>query len=481
MDDMAQPSDGGGVILRRYGATAAADWQRLLTLFDIATGFALIVLSAPDADGAALCHRELAGLLGATGRAIRSHLPADPAALRALAATLPRQPPGSEIGAVWIECVVPLSDPDIDTWRTAWRRMLEGLNQQRNSFREAFPTAVVIVAARWVLPLFRECAPDLWSVRSLVVRIGPEPATEPRPARDSPNLRDQRPARAVADSPDPDFALAQAARLPKTNDLARARLLLHAARGLLDRDRPGEAETVLTEALALPGLLRDPVLIGVAKHELGRALLGQGRAAEAEAAFRRALSLAEEGGNTATSRGVTMDYLGRALLDQGRAPEAEAALRRALALKEQGGHVASSRGVTMGYLGRALLGQGRAAEADAVFRRALSLQEEGGATAASRSITMDNLGRALLDQGRAAEAEAAFRRALSLAEEGGNNAILRGTATYMLGRALSAQGRATEALTAARHAMTLMREGGAPQDWIDIVQQHLDQAIQATA
>ena len=67
------------------------------------------------------------------------------------------------------------------------------------------------------------------------------------------------------------------------------------------------------------------------------------------------------------------------MLDQGRAAEAEALFRGALALKEEGGDTAVSRGITMGMLGRALLDQGRAAEAEAMFRRALALAEEGGA------------------------------------------------------------------------------------------------------
>jgi Flp pilus assembly protein TadD len=70
--------------------------------------------------------------------------------------------------------------------------------------------------------------------------------------------------------------------------------------------------------------------------ELGRALLDQGRAAEAETTFHRALALKEEGGATATSLGITMDELGRALLDQGRAAEAETTFRAALGLAEEG-------------------------------------------------------------------------------------------------------------------------------------------------
>ena len=66
---------------------------------------------------------------------------------------------------------------------------------------------------------------------------------------------------------------------------------------------------------------------------LGRAILDEGRAADAEAMFRNALALKEEGGDTAVSRGNTTDELGRAIRDQGRAAEAETMFRRALALK----------------------------------------------------------------------------------------------------------------------------------------------------
>ena len=77
-----------------------------------------------------------------------------------------------------------------------------------------------------------------------------------------------------------------------------------------------------------------------------------------------------------------MDMLGRAILDQGRAAEAEATFRRALALKEEGGDTAVSRSITMHGLGCAIRDQGRTAEAEAeaMFRRALALAEEGGGT-----------------------------------------------------------------------------------------------------
>ena len=51
--------------------------------------------------------------------------------------------------------------------------------------------------------------------------------------------------------------------------------------------------------------------------------------------FRRALALAEEGGDTSVSRGITTDMLGRAIRDQGRAAEAEAMFRRAHELTQE--------------------------------------------------------------------------------------------------------------------------------------------------
>jgi tetratricopeptide (TPR) repeat protein len=300
---------------------------------------------------------------------------------------------------------VPRSAPDFPDWEAAWRRALEGLNQQRNSVRGYFEHPLIIVAAPWVVPLFREVAPDLWSVRSQVVHIEPDRELTRRRPDETEHISTPREPPPQIDAPDPALALREADRLRSVPGRERelAAMLARAGVGLLGRRDLRGAETVLREAvdlLALP--------VNITRDELGRAIGDPDRAAEAEKIFHRAL----------VSRGITMDELGRALLDQGRAAEAEETFRRSLALKEEGSDTAVSRGITVDYLGRALLDQGRAAEAEETFRRSLALAEEGGDTAVSRGITMDVLGRALLDQGRAAQAEAMFRRARALAEEG---------------------------------------------------------------
>ena len=77
------------------------------------------------------------------------------------------------------------SVPDFPAWERACCAMLEGLNQQRNPLRQTFHVPIVIVVPPWVVPLFRECAPDLWSVRSQVVRIETRPYPRTRALRDA--------------------------------------------------------------------------------------------------------------------------------------------------------------------------------------------------------------------------------------------------------------------------------------------------------
>ena len=406
-------------LARRYGETAASEWQRVLNHFALGEGFALIVLIVPDRDGARLCREELERLLAIRGNILTRWEPALPEELIRISNSLLDTTSDPHAGAVWVAAVVARSAVDFNAWEAAWRRALEGLNQQRNPLRRYFEFPVIIVAAPWVVPLFREVAPDLWSVRSQVIRIEPDRELTRRWSDETRHASTSPSGPPAIDAPDPALALREAERLRGApgRELDRAMMLARAGDGLLKRRDLNGAETTLREAVDLLAIAGDAVSRGITMDMLGRALLDQGRAAEAEETFRRALALAEEGGGTAVSRSIVMNNLGRALLDQGRAAEAEETFHRALALKEEGGDTAVSRGITMDNLGRALLDQDRAAEAEETFRRALALKEEGGSTAVSRGITMDNLGRAIRDQGRAAEAEETLRRARALREQ----------------------------------------------------------------
>jgi tetratricopeptide (TPR) repeat protein len=479
--------DESSTLAQRYGQTAAGEWQRVLNHFTLGEGFALIILVVPDRDGAQLCRNELERLLAAQGSLLIRQEPATPGELIQLSSSLLDKELTPRAGAIWIAAVLPQSAPDFHDWEDAWRRTLEGLNQQRNPLRRRFEYPLIIVTAPWVVPLFRDVAPDLWSVRSQVVRIEPDREFTRRRSDEIRQVSPPVESPPPTDTPDPELALREAERLRGIpgRERQRAEMLMRAGRGLYSQEDLQGAEAVLREAADLLAIAADIaanelsrrtrardraaaertlretlVSRGETVHELGRALRDQGRAAEAEESFRQALALEEEGGATAVSRGITMHELGRALLDQGLAAEGEESFRRALALAEEGGATAVSRGITMHGLGLALQDQGRAVEAEETFRRSLALREVGGATAVSRGITMHELGRALRDQGRVAEAEESFRRALALKEEGGDTAVSRGITMGELGRALLDQGRAAEAEETFRRALALGEEGG---------------------
>ncbi|MEA2755014.1 MAG: hypothetical protein QOJ54_1303 [Aliidongia sp.] len=454
----SRPEDAATAIDRRYGTTAAAEWELVLRHIDFATGFSLIVLIVPDRDGAELCARELEQHLAAKGKPMRRLQPVDPEELRRIALPLLDSPAGPDIGAAWVSAVVSHTAPDYEDWVAAWRYALATLNQQRNPLRRHFACPVIFVGARWLVPVFREIAPDLWSVRTQVVQIEPGPlvdATPPDPDRR--RVFD----RAPENSPDLELALDGIARLRGVSGQEDnlALLLERAGMALFIRGDFPAAEEKLREATNLRLQGHDPVRTGNTVYNLAVAVRAQTRAVEAEAAFRQALALKEKGRATAVERGAALHGVALAVHDQGRAAEAEGLFRQALSLMEEGGGTAVERGVTLHELARAVLDQGHAAEAEALLRRALALIEEGGGSAIWRGITSHELARAVFGQGRWVEAEALFRQALGWAEEGGDTAAARGTALHELARAVLTQGRAAEAEALFRQALALAEDG----------------------
>jgi hypothetical protein len=292
--------DESSALARRYGQTAASEWQRVLNHFALGEGFALIVVIVPDRDGAQLCRDELDRLLAARGDLLTRCEPTTPDELVQLSNSLLDLPSDPNTGAIWIAAVVPHSAQDFPAWEAVWRRALEGLNQQRNPLRRHFEYPIVIVAAPWVVPLFREVAPDLWSVRSQVVRIEPDREVARRRSGETEHASSRSEPPSRVDAPDPELAMNEAERLRGVPGRERelAAMLTRAGSGLLGRNDPRAAETVLREAADLLATAGEAVSRGITVHELGRAILDQGRAAEAEETFRRALALAVEGGGS---------------------------------------------------------------------------------------------------------------------------------------------------------------------------------------
>ncbi len=274
----------GDAISRRYGATAAGEWQRLLQHLDYAEDFALLVLVVPDLDGARLCRNELARVLAQDGKQLLAFDAETPEALRAHAAELLEQPIAELVGACWLAGVAPQSADEFPKWRAAWRRALEGLNQQRNPLRRHVPCRLVIAVAPWVIPLFRDVAPDLWSVRSQVVRIEPEPGRMRDGIESSIEMALDRRMPDSGSAPDPELAHREVERLRGVSGRERelGAMLIREGRGLRGRGDFAEAEAALREAADVLNAIGDKFGSAAAQAWLGRPLLALSRAAEAE-------------------------------------------------------------------------------------------------------------------------------------------------------------------------------------------------------
>lgn len=126
---------------------------------------------------------------------------------------------------------------------------------------------------------------------------------------------------------------------------------------------------------------------------LGNALNGLGRHAEAEASCRRALAIGPDNKEA-------LNNLGNALANLGRLDEAVACYSRAC-------HLDPRYAAAYCNLGNALRGQGRLEESVACCRRAVDLQP-------GMADAHGNLGNALRDLGRTDAAMASYRQALAL-------------------------------------------------------------------
>ena len=78
-----------------YNLSASAEWQALLTHFELGEGFAFIVLMVPNDEGAEVCRAALDRHLKESGKRVREITVAAPADLRNLAETLLRIQTGS--------------------------------------------------------------------------------------------------------------------------------------------------------------------------------------------------------------------------------------------------------------------------------------------------------------------------------------------------------------------------------------------------
>ena len=152
-----------------------------------------------------------------------------------------------------------------------------------------------------------------------------------------------------------------------------------------------------------------------AYHELGRLYKDQGKLAEAEQMYKRALQGKEKAwGPEHMSTLNTVNNLGNLYADQGKLVEAEHMYQRALQGKEKAwGPEHTSTLDTANNLGTLYADQGKLAKAEHMYQHALQGYEKAwGPEHKSTLNTVNNLGLLYTDQGKLTEAEQMYQRAL---------------------------------------------------------------------
>ena len=171
-----------------------------------------------------------------------------------------------------------------------------------------------------------------------------------------------------------------------------------------------EAEAAYQRALALAETAEQRAVL---EHNLGGLAHARGDMAAAEPHARRALDLRRSAlGPDHPDVAVELAALAPILHGLGRLDEAEAMLRRVLVIL---GHDHPESGFALGNLGALLQETGRLGEAATRYEEALAIKRRLlGARHPDVAITLNNLGLLRLRQGRAEEAEALLDCALEI-------------------------------------------------------------------
>ena len=458
------------------GPGGEAEWRRLHRYLELAEGFWLGFLFTSSPPAATVFRARTERFLRSRVRSLRLIRPGSPEALREVLQEL-FEPASLEAGCVWVEALeVDRGAASAGPWTLAWDSFFLRLNERRERLIRYAQGGLVLTAPVAIKPRVREAAPDLWSIRGIVlepplVRRPAEPVQAGKISKDQPSaLQLTRPA----ERPVP---AKTGVEEPETKEaLERAALLLREAQGFLSLKEPGQAREPALEAVALlrqTGAARGEVDLAHALALLARLEAASGDPGAAtehlEEAYRlqRATpsretlewldqlgNLAGEGGEiqrAITSReeslqiarrlldlygetpqslrdlSVSLDNLGDVRREAGD-PEATAAYQESLQIRRRlldlyGETPQSLRdlSVSLNKLGDVRGGAGDLAEATAAYqeslqirRRLLDLYGETPQSLRDLSVSLDRIGVVLQKSGDLAGAISAFEEALSL-------------------------------------------------------------------
>jgi len=208
---------------------------------------------------------------------------------------------------------------------------------------------------------------------------------------------------------------------PISKEVAEALQLETQAASLASQGRVAEAEALYKRSLsvveqALPG---DPLLAG-SLNNLGQFYRGQRRYLEAIDLFRRALAIYQPAyGDNHSLTAKVINNLAAVYLASGRYDQAEPLYRRGLGATEKLlGAEHSSVAISLDWLAQTNFLQRRYSESEAHLRRAIAIAEKSAGAESKLIVSLlDHLVSVVEAQGRADEASSIQQQAQSLADK----------------------------------------------------------------
>jgi tetratricopeptide (TPR) repeat protein len=214
------------------------EWQRLRRHLELAEGFWLGYLFTPSPRTAAIFRERTERFLRSKVRTLRVLRPETPEKLKSLLPSL-FDSGTAAAGGLWIEAIRSDSSArpssSAGAWTLAWDELLLRLNERRERIRRLLKGGLVLAAPPDIKIRVREAAPDLWSIRSIVLEPSPIVSDRRVVRREIIDAVHPSMTRTVR-VPDPQAAL------PLPDDLiAGAAALLRESEGLISLEEPWRA------------------------------------------------------------------------------------------------------------------------------------------------------------------------------------------------------------------------------------------------
>jgi tetratricopeptide (TPR) repeat protein len=417
--------DSGEALLDRRGEE---EWQRLRRHLELAEGFWLGFLFTPSPRTAAIFRNRTERWLRSRVRSLWSFRPETPEELRTLLPSL-FMPHLAEEGCVWIEAV--RADPPAASattpgpWTLAWDELLLRLNERRERLRRHLGGGLVLAAPPFVKVRAREAAPDLWSIRSLVLEPPPTPAGRSSASRPEIAPEEGWPSKARSG----DRSREPVSITPTEDPVSQAAALLREVEGLLALNQPGKAierASAAVELLRGADLTEGPLDLAVALAALAEAEAADGDFGSAAEHLETAVRLREE--NPIREVLLWLDLLGKVATRSGELARVLRAREQSLAIaqrlcEEYGDSPQALRdlSVSLNKLGDARREAGDLGGATAAYEQSLEIaqrlrEEYGDSPQALRDLSaaLDKIGDVRRQKGDLAGAAAAYEEALAL-------------------------------------------------------------------